>query len=84
MRAAKGRGGRCGLRVGWVLGVAGCVAGAFCGAGRAGAQVERDAAGVFSTRTAASAGQGRPRWMPYGGVHEVGVWSGASWFSGPI
>jgi hypothetical protein len=46
--------------------------------------MERDAAGVFSTRTAASEGEGRLRWMPYGGVHEVGVWSGVSWFSGPI
>jgi opacity protein-like surface antigen len=46
--------------------------------------VERDAVGVFSTKTAASDSQGMPRWMPYGGVHEVGVWGGVSWVSGPI
>lgn len=25
-----------------------------------------------------------PHWMPYGGVHEFGVWGGASFVSGPI
>jgi hypothetical protein len=68
-------------RVGWVVGAVVLMMGAVCCAG---AQVERDAVGVSGGRTVATVGEGRLRWMPYGGVHEVGVWGGVSWFSGPI